>query len=258
MQNLNVAVIQSNLHWGDIDANLKHHEEHVNQLEDQVDLILLPEMFSTGFIMEPAKYAETESGKAVTWMKAMASKTNAVIGGSLIIEENHQYFNRFMMVWPDRSTKHYDKRHLFRLANEQDVFTGGNERTIIELKGWNVLLNVCYDLRFPVWARNQNDYDLMIYVANWPERRNLAWKTLLQARAIENQAYCIGVNRVGEDGKGINYSGDSSIIHPDGTILLQEAHSECVLEANLSFEEIKDFREQLPFQIDKDQFNIIL
>jgi predicted amidohydrolase len=208
--------------------------------------------------MSPQGLAEKMDGKAVRWMISSAKENNSIITGSLIIEEEGQFFNRLFWVRPDGSFETYDKRHLFRLANEQNVYTGGTERKIVELKGWRVLLNICYDLRFPVWSRNQNNYDLMIYVANWPERRSIAWKTLLRARAIENQAYCIGVNRVGEDGNGVYHSGNSSIIHPSGEILLTQSNEPCILEASLSHSELTEFREKFPFHMDGDHFNIEL
>lgn len=260
MSNLNVIGIQTQLYWEDIDQNLKHFDQLVDQsitsVDQNIDLIIFPEMFSTGFSMKPQNLAEPIDGKVVQWMIRKAKETNAVLTGSLIIEEDGKYYNRLFWIEPNGHIETYNKRHLFRLANEQDVYTGGEERKIVEYKGWRILLNICYDLRFPVWSRNQNDYDLMIYVANWPERRNTAWKSLLQARAIENQAYCIGINRIGDDGNGIYHSGDSSIIEYDGAIKLQVADKERLLFHTLSKENLDTFRAQFPFHMDADQFSI--
>ena len=195
---INVTLIQSDIIWEDKVSNLKNYQNKISQIES-TDLIVLPEMFTTGFSMNPKDISETMSGETIQWMKSNASKMNSAICGSIIIEEDDKYFNRFIWVNPDGSICQYDKKHLFSFAGEDKNYTAGNEKIIIEYKGWKICPLVCYDLRFPVWSRNSEDYDLLIYVANWPTKRKLAWKSLLVARAIENQCYVIGVNRVGKD-----------------------------------------------------------
>ena len=227
MQDLKVIIIQSRQYWEDKAANLVHFEKHLKGVEPgSADLILLPEMFNTGFSMNTKNMAEEINGESVSWLKDQAARLDTLIGATLIIEENKNFYNRFVVVSKDKVETYYNKRHLFRMAGENDHFTAGEERVVLEHKGWKILLQICYDLRFPVFSRNKTidgkkEYDALIYLANWPEKRVYAWKNLLQARAIENQAYCIGVNRVGEDGNGIYYSGDSMMIDPWGKI---EAH----------------------------------
>jgi len=213
---ISVSIIQSDIIWEDRLSNLENYQNKINQIES-TDLIVLPEMFTTGFSMNPKDISETMSGETIQWMKANASKMNSAICGSIIIEEDDKYFNRFIWVNPDGSIHHYDKKHLFSFAGEDKNYTSGNNKLIIEYKGWKICPLICYDLRFPVWSRNSEGYDLLIYVANWPDKRKLAWKTLLTARAIENQCYVIGVNRVGKDTKNY-YSGE---IHILKTYILQ-------------------------------------
>lgn len=255
MQDLRIANIQSDLVWEDINANLKHFDQLLNTIE-KVDLIVLPEMFSTGFSMNPAHLAEKMDGSAIQWMTQKAAKLQTPLVGSLIIEEEGNYYNRMVWMNPDGKVHTYDKRHLFSLAKEDDAFTGGSIRCIVNYKGWRFNLNICYDLRFPVWARNKGDYDCLIYVANWPERRSLAWKTLIRARAIENQSYVIASNRSGIDGNEINYSGDSAIIHPDGNTIDEISNKEGILYGDLKAEEYKDFKAKFQFWNDADQFTI--
>lgn len=223
MENLKVTLIQTSIIWENIDANLKRYEkEYLSKIKpNETDLILFPELFSTGFSMETEKLSEEMNGLTIGWMQNWAKKLNTQIGGSLIIKENNEYFNRFVIVSKKGVETHYDKKHLFRMGEENNHFTVGNERVIYTLKGWKILLQVCYDLRFPVFSRNQTingkkEYDAVIYVANWPEVRSTIWSTLLKARAIENQVFCIGLNRVGKDGNGIDHSGNSAIIDPWG------------------------------------------
>jgi predicted amidohydrolase len=202
----------------------------------------------------------------MSWMKTMASSKRVIITGSLIIEEEGKYFNRLIWMLPNGQYGYYDKRHLFAFAGEHEQYTAGMRRMIAQVKGWKINLQVCYDLRFPVWARQQGllesgtfqepEYDVLIYVANWPERRNHAWKTLLQARAIENQCYVIGVNRVGQDGKGINHSGDSMMIDPLGEVLFTKANEECIHTVTLQRESLEEVREKLPFLRDRDRFTL--
>ena len=257
MQDLSITFIQSDLHWENPAANLAMFEEKIWQIKNPTDLIILPEMFTTGFTMNAANVAEHMNMNAFKWMKQMAAQTKAVVTGSVIIKEKDQYYNRLIWMQPDGNFVVYDKRHLFRMAEENQVYTGGNSKVICELKGWKILPLVCYDLRFPVWSRNKNnEYDLLIYVANWPEARRLPWNTLLQARAIENLSYVAGVNRVGEDGKGISYSGDSTVISPKGEILYHSKDKEEIHTQILNLEALKNFREKFPAYLDADEFEI--
>jgi predicted amidohydrolase len=252
---INVTLIQSDIIWEDRISNLKKYQEKINQIES-TDLIILPEMFTTGFSMSPKSISENMNGETIQWMKQNAHKMNSAICGSTIIEEDSKYFNRFIWVNPDGSIHHYDKRHLFSFAGENENYTPGNEKIIIEYKGWKICPLICYDLRFPVWSRNSEDYDLLIYVANWPDKRKSAWKSLLTARAIENQCYVIGVNRVGEDSKNY-YSGDSSLINALGETLYTNSHIEEIYSNTISKYDLNKIRTQLPFLNDKDNFKII-
>jgi predicted amidohydrolase len=251
---ISVSIIQSDIIWEDKISNLKNYQNKINQIES-TDLIVLPEMFTTGFSMNPKDISETMNGETVQWMKDNASKINSAICGSIIIEEKGKYFNRFIWVNPDGSIHQYDKKHLFSFAGENKNYTPGNEKIIIEYKGWKICPLVCYDLRFPVWSRNLEDYDLLIYVANWPTKRKLAWKSLLVARAIENQCYVIGVNRVGKDENNHYYSGESSLINALGETLYTNSHIEDVYTTSISKYELNKVRSQLPFLNDKDNFN---
>jgi len=252
---INVTLIQSDIIWEDRISNLKKYQEKLNQIES-TDLIILPEMFTTGFSMSPKDISENMNGETIQWMKQNANKMNSAISGSIIIEEDGKYFNRFIWVNPDGSIHHYDKRHLFSFAGENENYTAGNEKIIIEYKGWKICPLICYDLRFPVWSRNSEDYDLLIYVANWPDKRKSAWKSLLTARAIENQCYVIGVNRVGEDSKNY-YSGDSSLINALGETLYTNSHIEEIYSNTISKYDLNKVRTQLPFLNDKDNYKII-
>ena len=252
---INVTLIQSDIIWEDRISNLKKYQEKINQIES-TDLIILPEMFTTGFSMSPKGISENMNGETIQWMKQNAHKMNSAICGSIIIEEDSKYFNRFIWVNPDGSIHHYDKRHLFSFAGENENYTPGNEKIIIEYKGWKICPLICYDLRFPVWSRNSEDYDLLIYVANWPDKRKSAWKSLLTARAIENQCYVIGVNRVGEDSKNY-YSGDSSLINALGETLYTNSHIEEIYSNTISKYDLNKIRTQLPFLNNKDNFKII-
>ncbi|MCX6198403.1 MAG: amidohydrolase [Bacteroidetes bacterium] len=254
MKNLRVTLIQSILHWENISANLEMFSEKISSV-GETDLIVLPETFTTGFSMNP-KFAESMSGSAVKWMKKLALEKDCVVCGSLMIQEDRKFYNRLVWMPPDGEFQTYDKRHLFCLSDEPKFFTASNERLIVELNGWKICPLICYDLRFPVWARNtfENGYDVLLYVANWPERRNVAWKTLLLARAIENQAYVIGANRVGVDEKNISHSGDSMVIDALGKILYHKEQEEDIFTIDLNYEELKKVREQLPFLKDADEF----
>jgi omega-amidase len=255
MQDLTVTIVQTALHWHAPVANRAMFTEKLAKVSPVTDLIVLPEMFTTGFSMHATTLAEKPEGETLHWMQEMAVVHQAVITGSIIVKENEHYYNRLYWVRPDGTFNTYDKKHLFRMAKEHHTYTPGKEKLLVELNGWNICPLVCYDLRFPVWSRNrENSYDLMLYVANWPKVRNLAWSTLLQARAIENIAYCIGVNRVGTDGNGHPYSGDSAIIHPKGHKLLETSEQEGIHTITLSKQELLDFREVFPAHLDADTF----
>lgn len=251
MNPLHISLIQADLAWEDTQANLDYFDQKIQAL-DPTDLIILPEMFSSGFSMNPQVVAQTMDGKAVEWMRKKATETEAVITGSLAIKEGDQYYNRLIWMFPNGSFKTYDKKHLFTMAKEQLSYTAGEEKLLIDYKGWKIFPLICYDLRFPIWNRNLQDYDLAIYVANWPAKRAPHWKALTLARAIENQAYLIAVNRVGTDGKGFYYSGDSRVIDPAGTILFEKADKEASFQISLSKTELMDIRKRLPFLQDRD------
>ncbi len=237
-------------------------EDKIAALPDKTEIVVLPEMFSTGFSMQPKLFAETMEGETVEWMKRVSSENGIVLTGSMIAEENGHYFNRLVWMLPNGQFGYYDKRHLFAYAGEHAEYTAGNKRLIASVKGWKINLQVCYDLRFPVWARQQTqngmpEYDLLIYVANWPEKRSHAWKTLLCARAIENQCYVVGVNRVGNDGNNIYHSGNSLVIDPLGQVLYHMADEEDVNTITLSKEKLAEVRTRFPFLNDADNFTII-
>ena len=260
MQDLRVTLIQSILHWENIDANLNMFEEKIGSItKDSTDLIVLPEMFTTGFTMNALNNYDEMNGKAFNWMERLAKEKNCAITGSLIIKENNHYFNRLIWMRPDGGFEYYDKRHLFRMANEEETYIAGNKKMIVKLKGWRINPMICYDLRFPVWCRNQNGYDVLLFVANWPERRSYPWKQLLIARAIENQSYLVGVNRVGEDGNGIVYSGDSTVLNFKGEPIVNfNSHKEMIESVTLSFKELEKFRTIFPVAMDADDFKINL
>ncbi|UKJ06009.1 amidohydrolase [Solitalea lacus] len=256
--NITITIIQTALYWENIDANLSMLGQKMLALKEKTDLIILPEMFSTGFTMNASMLAEQAKGKTVRWLAEMAGHMNAVITGSIIVEEQNKFYNRLVWMRPDGSFETYDKRHLFGLGKEDDTYAAGDKKLLVDLKGWNICPMICYDLRFPVWARNKKDnpYDLYLIVANWPERRSLHWKTLLPARAIENQSYVVGVNRVGNDGNEIYHSGNSMIIAPDGVVLYHKEHDEDMFTLELSGETLEFVRRAFPFLKDQDDFNI--
>jgi len=255
---LNITLIQPDIVWEDKVANLQQYEDSIANITSARQVIILPEMFSTGFSMSPERLAEPMDGRSVRWMADMAVKYRCILTGSLIIEEDGKYYNRLLWVQPDGQIGYYDKRHLFAYAKENEHYTAGDKRFIAQVNGWRICLNVCYDLRFPAWARNQgDDYDLLVYVANWPERRSVAWKTLLQARAIENMCYVAGVNRVGTDANGHNYNGESSIFGPLGETLWQHPHSAAVHTVTLDKEHLLKTRADLPFLNDADKFILL-
>ncbi|MCG9970679.1 amidohydrolase [Christiangramia crocea] len=256
---LNIAFIQANLHWEDPEANRNLFSEEIDKISDSVDLIILPEMFTTGFSMNAEKLAEPTKGKTLEWLKEKAKAKDAAITGSVIIGEDGNYYNRLFFVYPDGSYKLYDKRHTFTLAKEDQTYTGGKERLIVEFKGWKICPLICYDLRFPVWARNTEDYDLLIYVANWPEKRVNAWDALLKARAIENMCYCVGLNRTGGDGDGYVYNGHSAVYDVLGNELTDlNREDEFIAEITLDKNSLYETRNKLKFLQDRDRFNLEL
>ena len=260
MSTLSFSIIQTNLFWEDKGANLTHLEQKIMGIESYTEIIVLPEMFSTGFSMQPEIHAETMDGPTIDWMRRLSETKKAIITGSLIIKEEDKFYNRLIWMLPNGELGYYDKRHLFAFAGEDQHYTAGNKRLIASVKGWKINLQICYDLRFPVWARQtkgtESEYDVLLYVANWPEKRNHAWKTLLTARAIENQCMTIGVNRVGVDGNNNAHSGDSLIVGPLGEVLYHCAYEEDIFNITLQKEEIDNARSQFPFWKDADFFHI--
>ena len=258
MQNLTISIIQSDLVWEDVDANLTAFTKKIKTVK-QSDLIVLPETFSTSFSMNSEHLAEPMNGKTMTWMAEMAEQKNTVVAGSVILRENDHIFNRFIWMRTDGTFEKYDKRHLFRMGDEHNHFSAGSNPLIVELKGWKICPQICYDLRFPVWSRNKKqEYDLLLYIANWPEVRITAWEKLLYARAIENQCYVIGVNRIGKDGRGVNCSGNSMLIDPKGDLIWKAAdQKEETKTTQVSLTDLNDFRERFPVVMDADEFDII-
>jgi omega-amidase len=261
MSTLTITTIQSNLHWEDKTANLQLFEKKIMAIQEKAEVVILPEMFSTGFSMKPALLAEKMDGETVQWMKRIAAQKRIVLTGSVIIDDEGHYYNRLIWMLPNGQYGYYDKRHLFAYAGEEEHYIPGHKRLIASVKGWKINLLVCYDLRFPVWSRQQftesgAEYDVLVYVANWPERRNHAWKTLLQARAIENQCYVVGVNRVGHDGNDIYHSGDSMVVDAMGEVLYTKAHDEDICTITLEKNSLEEVRHKLPFLADADDFEI--
>ena len=274
MAPLTITTLQTNLVWENKNANLQLLGKKINGLQEKTEIVVLPEMFSTGFSMQPKLFAETMEGETVQWMKEISSSNKIILTGSLIIEENDQFYNRLIWMLPNGEFGYYDKRHLFGLAQEDKYYTAGNKRLIASVKGWKINLQICYDLRFPLWARNRivpiekpmeeepqtspdtrPEFDVLLYVANWPERRSHAWKTLLCARAIENQCYVVGVNRVGVDGNNVSHSGNSLVIDPLGEVLYHMADEEDIFTITLQKEWLNDVRKKFPFWKDADDFN---
>ncbi len=258
MSTLKITLIQTHLFWEDKGANLALLEQKILNLKEPTEVVILPEMFTTGFSMQPTLHAETMEGPSVQWMRRIAKAQKIILTGSLIIEENGHYYNRLIWMLPNGEFGYYDKRHLFAFAGEDQHYTAGNKRLIASVKGWKINLQICYDLRFPTWARQAapNEYDVLVYVANWPEKRSPAWKTLLVARAIENQAFVVGVNRVGLDGKNIAHSGNSMVVGPLGEVLYHSADQESVFQITLQRDELEQVRAQFPFWKDADFFTI--
>lgn len=257
MENLKITVFQGYLFWENVDKNLQNITLRLSGIREKTDLIILPEMFNTGFTMEAETLAEPMNGKTMQWMHATAHKYDCIVTGSLIISESGRFYNRLIWMRADGSYECYDKRHLFGLGKEDRTYTAGTKRLIVELKGWKICPVICYDLRFPVWLRNKDAvYDLMLVVANWPEKRSLHWRTLIPARAVENQCYIIAVNRVGHDGNEVYHSGDSTCIDPNGNVVYYKRDEEDVYTFTINPEELIKVRRQLPFLADADDFEI--
>jgi omega-amidase len=255
---MKTTLIQAPLVWENPAENLAYFQYKIATLTEETDLIVLPEMFATGFSMNPKNIAETMNGKSVSWMQKIAQTKNCAITGSLIITENGSFYNRLLFVYPSGEIVFYDKKHLFSLAGEDKIYTAGNEKVIIAYKNFKICLMICYDLRFPVFTRNTTDYDLLIFVANWPDTRINAWDTLLKARAIENMCYTIGVNRIGTDNSKLNYIGHSQAIDYLGNYLIEPQTTEGVFNCQLDKEKMLKVREKLGFLNDKDAFELKL
>jgi len=265
MTDLSIVLCQTNIVWQNKKANVQNIENnYFNHIKsNEVDLILLPEMFLTGFTMDTTQFAEKMTGSTIKWLQQWAKLLNTQIWGSLIIEENDQYFNRFVIVSEKGVETYYDKVHLFRMGDENNHYSQGSNRVVYQLKGWNILLQVCYDLRFPVFSRNKNingekEYDVIVYVANWPKVRSYIWSNLLQARAIENQVYSIGVNRVGLDGHQIDHSGDSAVINPWGQVIYKSLPSQPDIQlVQLKKSVLNDIKNKFPAYLDADEFKLL-
>lgn len=259
MDNLKITIFQGYLFWENIDKNLQNIALRLTGIREKTDLIILPEMFNTGFSMNAEALAEPMNGKTMQWMQTIAKKYDCVVTGSLIITEDSKYYNRLIWMLPDGTHQQYDKRHLFALGQEHHTYTAGNQRLIVELKGWKICPVICYDLRFPVFLRNKDTaYDMLLIVANWPEKRALHWRTLIPARAVENQSYVIGVNRVGHDGNEVYHSGDSTCISPNGDVVYYKRDEEDVYTFTINPDEMIKTRRALPFLKDADDFEIEL
>ncbi|MXV16609.1 nitrilase family protein [Hufsiella ginkgonis] len=257
MSTLKITTFQAYLFWENIDKNLQNLGLRLSWIREKTDLIVLPEMFSTGFSMNAEALAEEMGGKTMTWMQEQAEKYSCVVTGSLMIRENGKYYNRLIWMRPDGTYEKYDKRHLFGLGKEDDVYTPGKDKLFVELNGWRICPVICYDLRFPVWLRNTApEYDMLLVVANWPERRSGHWKALVPARAIENQAYVVAVNRIGHDGNEVYHSGDSMCIDPNGGTVYYKPNDEDLYTFSISKDEVTKWRRALPFLKDGDDFGM--
>jgi predicted amidohydrolase len=266
MSSLKFLLVQTELSWEDKVGNLTMLQQKLEGKTIPGHIIVLPEMFSTGFSMQPKLLAETMEGATVSWMKRMAAQYRCILTGSIIIEETNQYFNRLMWMQPDGQSGYYDKRHLFAFAGENKAYTSGIKRQLFSVGGWKILPQICYDLRFPVWARQQvkrkdnlpvPEYDVLLYVANWPQRRIQAWRSLLVARAIENQCYVVAVNRVGKDGHGIEHNGCSMVVDPLGAIIWEAEGKEVIDAVELSRDHLEETREKFQFLNDSDRFELL-
>ena len=258
MSVLKITTFQAYIFWENIEKNLKNLALRLSGIREKTDLIILPEMFNTGFSMNTVELAEEMNGRTMQWMQQQAKRFECVITGSLIIKENNNYYNRLVWMRPDGTFETYDKRHLFGLGKEDDFYTPGKNKLIVDLNGWKVCAAICYDLRFPVWLRNTSpEYDLLLIVANWPERRSMHWRTLIPARAVENLSYVIGVNRVGHDGNEVYHSGDSMCIDPNGKTVYYKPNDEDLYTFSISKDEVVKARRLFPFLKDADKFKLL-
>jgi len=256
--NLQVTLCQLSLVWENIPANLERIGELISEHDQESDIILLPELFSTGFTMSVTKMAETMNGRTILWMKELAESRKALIAGSIIIREDDEFYNRLIAMRQDGSSTVYDKRHLFRMSGENEHYSQGNRKMLITEGKWRLCPLICYDLRFPVWSRNRNEYDVLIYIANWPQQRREVWRTLLMARAIENHSYVIGINRVGTDGMGIDYQGETMLVNFKGQVVEECSDSkEEIKTISLDWESLQEFRRKFPVHLDADDYTII-
>jgi len=255
---MKIALIQTDLFWQDANKNRENFDSKINEIQSEVNLIVLPEMFSTGFTMNASEVAETMEGETIEWMKLKAKQKNAAITGSVVIAENGNFYNRMLFVFPSGEFQYYDKRHSFSLAGEDKVYTRGNQKVIIDYLDWKICLQICYDLRFPVFARNVENYDFILYVANWPKVRTNAWDALLKARAIENLSYVVGVNRIGNDAHDYEHIGHSQVIDFLGNYVLEPQEKNGVFVIELDKNTMYETRKKLDFLSDKDQFEIKL
>lgn len=253
---MKTALIQTHLHWEDKNKNFRHFNDLLAKVEPDTDLVILPEMFTTGFSMKAEKLAEPLKATTFEFLQKAAQNYDFCITGSYIVKENDKYYNRLLWMNPSAEYHIYDKRHLFTMAGENKHYSPGKQKLIVELNDLKIAPMICYDLRFPVWTRNTDLYDCLIFVANWPESRIKHWNTLLQARAIENQSYVIGVNRIGKDGNGIAHNGCSQVIDPSGSIICKEKDKDCIIYANINKDVLKKNRRHMPFLNDLDNFNI--
>ncbi len=256
MQHLKIALVQVDLIWQNVEQNRLQFSKKIKSINETVDVIVLPEMFTTGFSMQPQEIAETMQGETVKWMQTLALEKKAAIVGSIIIFEDNNYYNRLLFVHPSGEINTYDKHHLFTLAGEDKIYTSGTKKLVVDYKGWKICPLICYDLRFPVWSRNMENYDVLLYVANWPKARIEAWDTLLKARAIENMTYTIGVNRVGVDGNNLAYNGHSSVYNCLGEKQTKTISDEETVIITLNKNHISDTRSKLNFLADKDSFTL--
>jgi omega-amidase len=259
INHLKITIFQAYLFWENTDKNLQNLALRLSMgIKEKTDLIILPEMFNTGFSMNAEALAEEMGGKTILWMAQTAQKYDCVLTGSLIIKENGQYYNRMIWMLPNGTHSHYDKRHLFGLGDEDKHYSPGQERVVVDLKGWKIRLAICYDLRFPVWLRNQDTgYDILLLIASWPDKRSAHWNALIPARAIENQSYVIGANRVGHDGKEVYHSGHSQCIDPMGKTVYYKPEDEDLYTFSIHYDELVKTRRSFPFLRDADHFKII-
>ena len=257
MDLLKITLLQVYLFWENIDKNLENISLRLSFIREKTDLIVLPEMFNTGFTINAEALAESMDGKTMQWMRSKAAEYGAVITGSLIIKENGSFYNRLIWMNPDGTYQKYDKKHLFALSGEDEIFSAGTKKLLVELKGWKISPVICYDLRFPVWLRNKDDgYDLLLVIASWPEKRANHWRALVHARAIENQSFIIALNRVGHDGNGVYYCGDTTCLNPDGNTIYYKRDEEDLYTFTINKNDVSKIRVEMPFLKDADQFNL--